>query len=48
MFHVLLKWNNDIFPEKITSVSDDAAVVGCMKKGMKSWNEIYRKLNLQN
>ncbi|XP_068617399.1 calponin homology domain-containing protein DDB_G0272472-like [Battus philenor] len=34
---VLIKWNDAIYPGKITSVSDDAAVVDCMERVIKSW-----------
>ncbi|KAL3268552.1 hypothetical protein HHI36_007660 [Cryptolaemus montrouzieri] len=35
--HVLIIWNNEIYPGKILSLSDDGALVRCMKKGSKCW-----------
>lgn len=35
--HVLITWNNEIYPGKIISLSDDGALVRCMKKGSKCW-----------
>lgn len=35
--HVLITWNNEVYPGKILSLSDDGALVRCMKKGSKCW-----------
>ncbi|CAH2093998.1 unnamed protein product [Euphydryas editha] len=34
---VLITWNNEVYPGKILSLSDDGALVRCMKKGSKCW-----------
>ncbi|KAG5873828.1 hypothetical protein JTB14_025824 [Gonioctena quinquepunctata] len=33
--HVLITWNNEVYPGKILSLSDDGALVRCIKKGSK-------------
>ncbi|KAG5880779.1 hypothetical protein JTB14_015288 [Gonioctena quinquepunctata] len=35
--HVLITWNNDVYPGEILPLSDDGALVRCMKKGSKCW-----------
>ncbi|KAG5868315.1 hypothetical protein JTB14_000264 [Gonioctena quinquepunctata] len=35
--HVLITWNNEVYPGKIPSLSDDGALVRCMKKRSKCW-----------
>lgn len=35
--HVFITWNNEVYPFKILSLSDDGALVRCKKKGSKCW-----------
>ncbi|GBP47216.1 hypothetical protein EVAR_20218_1 [Eumeta japonica] len=35
--HVLIKWDEKVYPGEIMSVFEEGALVKCMKKGTKSW-----------
>ena len=35
--HVFIKWDKNFYPGELLSISEEGALVKCMKKGTKSW-----------